>query len=169
MNDCREFDRWYAVHVRPCESILKARIRHILRERSMAQDVVQDVLLEIVRTGRWRTIDSPRSYLIRAVHNRALRALEQRRLVGPLPDFEDMRFADLTPDAAQSLADRQELTRLMTFIDSLPPKCRRTVTLRRLDGFSVREIAARTGTSVSSVESHLATARHRIAAFMAGT
>ena len=49
---------------------------------------------------------------------------------------------------------------LMLVVNQLPPKCRKVMLLRMLEGLSQKEIAARLGIAVSTVEKHLAKALH---------
>jgi RNA polymerase sigma factor (sigma-70 family) len=49
---------------------------------------------------------------------------------------------------------------LMLVVNQLPPKCRKVLLLRMLEGLSQKEIATRLGIAVSTVEKHLAKALH---------
>ena len=50
---------------------------------------------------------------------------------------------------------RQKLAILVKGVETLPPQCRRVFVLRKINGFSHKEIAERLGVSVKSVEKHL--------------
>ncbi|HEY5239063.1 MAG TPA: sigma-70 family RNA polymerase sigma factor, partial [Rhizomicrobium sp.] len=53
------------------------------------------------------------------------------------------------------LMARDELARLQVTLDRLPPRCREAILLRRIEGLSRREIAARMGISEYTVAEYL--------------
>ncbi len=60
---------------------------------------------------------------------------------------------DLSPERRTSA--HQELRRLAHAIDSLPPKCREAVWLRRVDDLPQKEVAKRLGITQKTVEKHV--------------
>lgn len=66
------------------------------------------------------------------------------------------------PDrVAAIMNDRQELSILITAVQQLPDRCRQVFTLRKVYGYSQKEIAARLKIAENTVEQHLVTAvRH---------
>lgn len=125
-----------------------------LGARDAAEETVQEVFLELwTRRDTLRFREGPRAYLFRSVRNRALNALERRRLgarilrrffgeepIAPPPD----PFGSDDADAA-----RRALARLVV---ALPPRTRLAVTLRYDHGLSYREAAEVMGISVKGVE-----------------
>lgn len=126
----------------------------MLRERAAAEDVVQDVMVELWR--RRENIDvetSLRAYLFRAVRNRALNQLRHQK-VAPRAD----------PDAAERVsgkstdgdfATREINQALRRAVAGLPDRCRDVFELSRIQGLSYAEIARVLEISVKTVEAQM--------------
>ena len=59
---------------------------------------------------------------------------------------------DESPAVPESVARAEDLQLLIAAIQSLPERCRQIVTLRKIYGLSQKEVAARLGISVHTVE-----------------
>jgi RNA polymerase sigma-70 factor (ECF subfamily) len=157
------FKSYYAQLVGVAESML--------RERAAAEDVVQDVMVELWhRRATIKVETSLRAYLFRAVRNRALNQLRHRK-VAPLAD----------PDAADRVAgpagdrdfETRELNRAVRkAVAGLPDRCREVFELSRVQGLSYDEIARVMEISVKTVEAQMGKAlrvlREELAAFLPG-
>lgn len=75
-------------------------------------------------------------------------------------------FDDLTPD--RHLTAREELRRLQAGLALLPARCREVVVLRKIQGLSQREVAARMGIREDTVERQTAHGMRALADFMLG-
>lgn len=134
---------------------------------ALADDAVQDVFLAIW-SGReqWRLRTTLRAYLRTAVHHAASRAAGVRLRAASrglsleaaeraLPE----RLAD-TAVAGDRRAERNALADAVAqAARSLPPRDRDVFTLGHTHDLSNREIAARLGISVKTVEAHMTRAR----------
>jgi RNA polymerase sigma-70 factor (ECF subfamily) len=60
------------------------------------------------------------------------------------------------PGPENSVMARDELRRLQSALDRLPPRCREAVVFARIEGLSGKEIAQRMGVNESTVSIHLA-------------
>ncbi|HJP85932.1 MAG TPA: RNA polymerase sigma-70 factor [Gemmatimonadaceae bacterium] len=154
----------YAHLVRMAESIV--------RERALAEEIAQDVMLELWR--RRETIEveqSFRAYLLRSTRNRALNHVRHQRIV--------MREATIAAAAAesaraQSAEDEMVVTELeravRSAIDALPERTREVFQLSRDRGLKYSEIAVVLGISVKTVEKRmgqaLAELRERLAQWL---
>jgi len=58
------------------------------------------------------------------------------------------------PGPNHSVAAREELRLLQSALDRLPPQCREAVVMRKIDGLSRKEIAARMGIAEITVRRH---------------
>ena len=61
----------------------------------------------------------------------------------------------LVPESMKARYAIFELVRAITSIAALPPKCQTAFVMRKVHGFSQREIAARMGVSEGTVEKHI--------------
>ena len=154
----------YAHLVRMAESIV--------RERALAEEIAQDVMLELWRRRESIQIEqSFRAYLLRSTRNRALNHVRHQRIVA--------REATISAAAAelgraQSAEDEMlgtELERAVReAITSLPENAREVFQLSRDRGLKYSEIAAVLDISVKTVEKRMGQAlselRDRLAQWM---
>ena len=164
--DERAFDEifrtWYAPLVRAAEVML--------RERAVAEEVVQEVMLEL-----WRRRDrldpngSAQAYLFQATRNRALnhlRHLQVQRKAVPQLAGEEARDAT----APSRLVAQEIHTALRDALGELTPRCREVFELSRVHGLKYGEIAETLGVSVKAVEAQMGKAlrvlRERLAPWL---
>lgn len=154
----RDVDRWFSAHLFPHEGALLAVARRMTGNPETARDVVQDAYTEVLRDDRWRAIENPRAYAMKAVRSLAGRLLQRARIVPIelLANMEEVSQMDLNPDAYEMLSAKQRRQLILDAIEALPPQCRRVVKLRRLAEMLPKDIAREMGISVSMVEKHLA-------------
>src|SRR3954469_8614135 len=138
------FRQWYAP--------LVAMTAALLRDRGPAEEVVQDVLLELWRRRESLTLEqSLRAYLFQASRNRALNYL--RRLRVESRGEPVIAAAMPTPEQADSEVREDELrVAIEKAIAGLPARCREVFELSRIQGRKYSEIAAELGISVKTVE-----------------
>lgn len=110
-----------------------------------AEDVVQEAFLSLWRTGvRYdRTRGSVRSWVLSAVHNRAIDAL-RREVPSGTRDVLDERLVERlrSPYETAAEAERREDARLVrSALDELPEDQRRVIELAYFGGFSHNQIA----------------------------
>ena len=113
--------------------------------RALAEDIVQEAFLSLWRTGaRYdRTRGSVRSWVLSAVHNRAIDAfrresLREGKTVGDDSLAERLESPSRTPEEVER---RDEARQLHTALDTLPGEQRRVIELAYFGGFSHSEIA----------------------------
>jgi RNA polymerase sigma-70 factor (ECF subfamily) len=164
--DERAFDEifrtWYAPLVRAAEVML--------RERAAAEEVVQEVMLEL-----WRRRDrldpngSAQAYLFQATRNRALnhlRHLQVQRKAVPQLAGEEARDAT----APSRLVAQEIHIALRDALGELTPRCREVFELSRVHGLKYGEIAVTLGVSVKAVEAQMGKAlrvlRERLAPWL---
>jgi RNA polymerase sigma-70 factor (ECF subfamily) len=159
------------------DSIFRAHYAHLvtfgqglLRDRSAAEDIGQEVMLELWRRrGELVIHESLRAYLLRAVRNRSLNLIRhanvERRAEPQLMGEESISAAGAGQIVAGEL--RSALT---AAVAELSPACREVFELSRGQGLRYAEIASTLGISVKTVESQMGKAlRHlrlRLAAWM---
>ena len=154
----------YAHLVRMAESIV--------RERALAEELAQDVMLELWRRRESIEVEqSFRAYLLRSTRNRALNHVRHQRIV--------MREATIAAAAAESARAQSaeddmlgtELERAVrNAIALLPEKAREVFQLSRDRGLKYSEIAVVLDISVKTVEKRmgqaLAELRDKLAQWM---
>jgi RNA polymerase sigma-70 factor (ECF subfamily) len=157
------------------DAIFRAHYAHLvafgqgmLRDRSSAEDVAQEVMLELWRRRADLAIqESLRAYLLRATRNRALNQLRhadvQRRAEPHLVTDEAVAA---TGSAQLVAAELREA--LASAVAELPPACREVFELSRGRGLRYVDIATTLGISVKTVESQMGKALKHLRARLAG-
>jgi RNA polymerase sigma-70 factor (ECF subfamily) len=144
----------------------------LLRAREQAEDVAQDVLLELWRRRESLVVtDSLRSYLFRAVRNRALNELRRVKIAKRKEPL--VRDDEAIPAlGATQLEDEEIDAAVATAIATLPEPVRETFLMSRQAGLKYQEIATRQGISVKTVEARMGKAlkelRDRLALWLPG-
>ena len=148
---------------------LVASAEAMLRDRAAAEEVVQDVLLELWRRRETLAIDtSLRAYLFRATRNRALNRIRHERVQRRGEPI--LAIADAPAPADVALAEHEIDDAVRRAIAALPPRCREVFELSRIRGLRYLEIAETLGISVKTVEAQMGKAlrilRDRLAPFL---
>jgi RNA polymerase sigma-70 factor (ECF subfamily) len=156
------FRAWYARLVRAAEAML--------RDRAVAEEVVQEVMLEL--WDRRESLDpagAPQAYLYQATRNRSLnhlRHLQVQRRSAPLLMRDEAREAS----APSAVISAEIQTALDGALGELTPRCREVFEMSRVQGLRYSEIAEALGVSVKAVEAQmgkaLRTLRERLAPWL---
>lgn len=139
------------------------RVAHsVLRSRSEAEDVVQDVFVRVVeRSGTLGEIVEMQVWLVRIAWNLALDRLRRIR-----PEQMEAEFAAaLVAKQAgpeQALAQSRQMRVVLNEIDRLPKAERQALLLATVEELGTREIAAVLGKSESGVRALVFRARSRL-------
>lgn len=141
------FRSWYASLVRAAESIV--------RSRAVAEELVQDVMLEL-----WRRRESlveggsAQAYLFQSVRNRSLNYVRHER-VERRAEPEAERVAQIQAPAQSLLVEEEIDVALRRAVAGLPDRCREVFELSRIHGLKYSEIATVLGISVKTVEAQM--------------
>ena len=125
------------------------------------EDIVQETYVRVCQVDTADEIEDPRSFLFRTARNLALdyvRRSETRlsNSFDTLPDY-DLPEKILTNDATfDEVATNEEFAGFCEAVRHLPQRCRRAFVLKKVYGFSQREIAEQMNISESTVEKHIA-------------
>ena len=166
----------------PCLDDAYTLAQYLMRNRSDAEDAVQECYLRALRHfDSWRgdtikgdTIkgDSIKPWLFAILRNVCYAELGRRRRQETPTDFADDGHSseqpfwqDPQPLPESEILDRQESAAVKQQIEALPAPFREAILLREFNEMSYREIAEVTGVPIGTVMSRLARAR---AMFVAG-
>lgn len=122
----------------------------ILRDRSRAEDLVQDAYLRIAASAGERAITEPLSYWRRTIRNLAIDVLRGRLAEGRQASaFEAVApKAEELPSQEDALAHKAELRIVLDALAELPERSRTALELHRFEGLKLKDIALRMGISV---------------------
>lgn len=139
----------------------------LLREKTIAEDIVQDVFLSLWMNKEYIDFDMPlQSYLFKSVYNRAMNHLTTMKHIN-IQDNEDNIMLNLHKDLIQYdqqdtlLVDELRIE-IFRFVETLPDKCKNIFKLSRLNGLKNKDIALKLGISEKTVESHMSKALREI-------
>ena len=151
----------FAAIVRRHQSMVFSLALHVLQSRAAAEDLAQEVFLELYRS--LRRIESPEHvmwWLRRVTSHRCIDELRRLRHRRELP-------MDTVPDRGASPPARELFLegRLQQLVARLPPRARMVVVLRYQEELEPAEIAEALSMPVNTVKSHL---RRSLAVLRAG-
>lgn len=148
-------------------SLMRFASRYFKRPQEI-EDVVQEAFVKVIEAQRSRSIDSPQAYLYRTTRNLALSQLDKSayKLTDTLGEIMPESVHLQTPTLEEQFESQQRFEQFCRAIRQLPVKCQRVYILRRVYGFSQKEIAQRLDVSVKTVEAHLTKAITRCTDYM---
>ena len=140
----------------------------IVRRRDMADDVTQQVFIELFRAIK--RYDNKRPFppwLHRIAVNRSLDELRRRKdRTVPVEEVNDPPSPDISPEAAAIESERREL--MLAALGRLEPKHRAALVLRYYHSFSEAEMAEALHCSRGTVKSRLHYALRGLREVLAG-
>lgn len=133
------------------------------------EDVVQDAFARaFAALDELQEVPSPRAWLFRIAHNRALDLLRRRAIRAAEPIEAAHELADPeSPDPVEVLMRREAVDTAVSRFVELPTVQRSVVILKDVLDQSLEEIAAMLDLTVNAVKAHLARGRARLKAINA--
>jgi RNA polymerase sigma-70 factor (ECF subfamily) len=141
----------------------------LLGDQASAEDVAQDVMLELWKRREALPTDvSLRGYLYQSVRNRALNRLRHLRTVREAEPH--VRPPTAAPPADAHAVTGEMEAAMRQAVADLPEEVRETFLMSRVDGLTYAEIASALGLSVKTVEARMGRAlrlvRERLAPWL---
>lgn len=160
--------RWFSEEVQPHEGPLRAYLGRSLASRDDIDDVVQDAYLKLWRSRAAGLVRSPRAFLFTIARNAALDLRRRRAVARAEPITENVHWPVLedSPGVVDLVSRQQELALLDEAIRALPERCQHVFLLRKIQGLSQREIAARLGITENTVETLVGKGARRCADYL---
>ena len=137
------------------------------------EDIVQETYVRVCQFEQVGNIRHPRSFLYRTARNLALDHIKrsESRATASLPRDEqehgEYEESQTSLDVYDQLAAKQEFEIFCEAVQQLPAQCRRVFVLRKVYGYSQKEIAQALDIGESTVEKHIAYGIKRCSAFIA--
>ena len=148
---------WLAEQVLPCEPALREWLRRRLPARHDVDDVIQETYAILAGLEDVSHVRQPRAYLYTVAQSVVLQQVRRAQVVSieAVADIEQVAGGGEQAGPERIASSRQELARIWTLIEGLPDKCRQAFVLRRVEGYSQREISERMQISENTVEKHI--------------
>jgi RNA polymerase sigma factor (sigma-70 family) len=166
----RDVDDWFVSQVLP----LEAALERFLRRRRLAGDEVSDLRQEVyarVYDAARRALPlSVKAFVFATAHNLLRDRARRARIVSieAVADLDALNFAADEAPADRVVSARDELRRLQVALDTLPPRRREVVLLRKIYGLSQREVAAKLNITEDTVERQVSKGVRALAAALFG-
>lgn len=158
---------WFIDQVLPHEDKLRSWLRYRFPELKDLDDIIQESYVKVIKAHESGPIINARAYLFLTAKNLVLNRFRHFRYEKPPGDI-DFQFDDLLGDAEDPLEEvtkQEEIQIMIKAIRSLPRRCRQVITLRKIYGYSLREVAGILGISVSAVDAQSSIGLRKCAAF----
>lgn len=147
-------ERWHHEHLQPHVAMLRAWLCAHFADTQDVDDLVQEAVSRVLQAHAAGAVHSPKAFLFATARNLAVsqrrKTLRQGQFL--LADLDELGVLDETAEVAAAVTRAEELELLSRAIQSLPPRCRQIITLRKIYGLSEQEIARELGISINTVE-----------------
>lgn len=137
----------------------------IIKDNSLAKDVVQNVFIKIWETHSSFSFDNPEAFIYQMVRNASLNYIRHLKVVENLNSKvkdqylgEELYYIDMLGNEPYILIEKELEEKILQVMDSLPDKCLTVFRLSRIDGLKNREIAEKLNINIKSVEKHISKA-----------
>lgn len=147
---------WVAREVLPHEAGVRAWLGRARIAPEDIDEVIQDAYCRLAQLDTIDHIDRPDAYFFSVARNLLVRRLKRARIV-PIETIAEIEaFNDeLRPSPERQVGDRIDYARMLAFMDALPRRCGTIVRLRKIEGWSQKEIAAHLGITEKAVEKQI--------------
>jgi len=137
-----------------------------VKRRELIEEVLQDVRVSILTSHSANVIIFPKAWLVKLTRNRAIDLARHIHTVHEelVAIFEgDEEFCASTIDPARLVEADDELHVMIQAMHSLPTQQRQVITLKKIYGYSQKEIAQRLKIAEHTVEHHMVRALRNLA------
>jgi RNA polymerase sigma factor (sigma-70 family) len=152
-DNARSLDEWFSAHVLPLDAPLTAYLRRACRDKDSIEDIRQEVYVRIYDAARHRRPPNVAAFVFTVARNLIIDQARRSRVVPMdlVADISDLAKADDIA-ADQQLIVQEEFALFRRAFEQLPARCREVIALRKIEGLSQRETAARMKISEDTVE-----------------
>jgi RNA polymerase sigma-70 factor (ECF subfamily) len=153
------------------ESIIKRFLRRFTSSAQDVDDICQETILRALEAVKSREIREPRAFLFGVTRNIVRRKLdrESRSVIDFIADFTPQEYLSDEPSVEECIDGRERMLVFMEAVATLPGQCQRVFVLKKVYGYSHKEIAGELGISISTVEKHVAAGLRRSGDYMQRT
>lgn len=133
------------------------------------EDIVQETYVRICQVENKETIKQPRSFLLTTARNLAIDHIKraESQFADSADENPELLDLGLHEDAIyQQVASDEEFALFCQAVRLLPVQCRKVFILKKVYGYSQKEIAQQLNLSESTVEKHVALGIKRCTYFM---
>jgi RNA polymerase sigma-70 factor (ECF subfamily) len=151
---------WIEQNILPHERQIRAWIRrHRVRDLDV-DDVIQEMYARIASQADFSEIRVPIRYAMQTAYSIMATHLRRSKIVTitATDDLDGLGVASPEASPEEEIAQRDDLRDVADALASLPDRTRIILLMRRVEGLSLRETAARLAISEKTIEKHMARA-----------
>lgn len=126
----------------------------ILKDRNQAKDAVATVFESLWNNGNWQELQTPSSYLYKAVYHTCLNMNTSNKARQKRQKTASIQPADIDDAVLERIYRAEVYRELHSALQKLPEQCRRAMQLSYLEGLTVEETARVMEISASAVKTH---------------
>jgi RNA polymerase sigma-70 factor (ECF subfamily) len=163
-------DDWFMQEVLPLEPMLTRFLQRNWRNDAEIGDLRQEAYARVYEAAKRERPQLIKPFLFQIARNLMIDRLRRQSVVSleSMADVDWLNVSDDRPSAETYVAARQELRLLQAALDKLPPRCRQVVLMRKVEGFSQREVAKEMGITIETVENQVAKGMRLLAQAVGG-
>lgn len=152
------------------ETLLKRFLRRFTSNLHDVEDICQETIVRALEAEKSREIREPRAFLFGVTRNVVRKRLdrESRSVIDFIEDFAPRGYLPDEPSVEERTDSHERMLRFMEAVSTLPGQCQRVFVLKKVYGYSHKEIAEALGISISTVEKHVAAGLKRASDYMQG-
>ena len=149
------------------DSIKRFISRFLFRQQDI-DDVAQEAFLKAYNAELEKDIEHPKAYLFQIARNVALEGLRRKssQIADHIVDFDEKSITGGESSVEAAMETEEYLGAFCEAAAQLTPKCRRVFLMRKVYGFSYKEITERLGISLSTAEKHMRNGMLQTSAYM---
>ena len=147
---------------------IKRFVSRFLYRQQDIDDVTQEAFLKAYNVELERDIEHPKAYLFQIARNVALEGLRKKnsQIADHIVDFDENSITGYEGSVEAHMETQEYLGAFCEAAALLTPKCRRVFLMRKVYGFSYKEITERLGISMSTAEKHMRNGMLQTSAYM---
>lgn len=151
-NDQRS--KWFIEEIIPHEGDLRSWLSARFSSVQDVDDVIQDAYTRLLKAKESGTIVNPRAYLFICARNIVLNRIRHMKYERPTGavEIDSETIQDSLKNPLENAVTNNDVEILIKAIQSLPRRCRQIITLRRLYGYTQKEVAEKLGIAQGTVE-----------------
>jgi len=148
---------WFVHEVLPLEVSLLSFLRRSWRNKDDVEDLCHDVYVRVYEAAQKQIPYPVKAFVFTTARNLLVDRFRHEHVIAieVAADLDTLGVAVDEPGPDRSVIAREELRRLQVALDRVSPRCREAIVLRKIEGLSYREIAARMGITEKTVEGYL--------------
>lgn len=150
------------------ETVIRRFLRRFVANEHDIDDICQEAVTRALEAEKSRGIEDPGAFLFGIARNLMRKELDKksRSLIDFVDDCVLNEHASNAPDPEQQWDERRRMILFAEAVETLPSKCQRVFIMKKVFGYSHKEIAERLNISVSTVEKHVTAGLRRCIDYM---